>query len=142
MKNYPLTRGRTDQIMKPPALRLVPDYSQKRDALRDNCPVKAAIDVIRGRWKPSILFELHKGPKRFTELRTALPQVTAQTLATQLRQLEADEIITRTVFPEIPARVEYQLSDYGQTLSCVMGELDAWGTTYLARQRRRPAPRR
>ena len=123
-------------------MRSVSDYSQKRDALRDNCPVKAAIDVIRGRWKPSILHELHQGKKRFTELRVALPEVTAQTLSTQLRQLEADEIITRTVFPEIPARVEYQLSDYGQTLSCVMEELDAWGTTYLARQRRNPATRR
>ena len=117
-------------------MRPVTDYSQKRDALRDNCPVKAAIDVIRGRWKPSILRELHAGKKRFTELRTALPEVTAQTLSTQLRQLEADEIVTRTVFAEIPARVEYQLSNFGQTLSCVMEELDSWGTAYLARQRR------
>jgi DNA-binding HxlR family transcriptional regulator len=71
-----------------------------------------------------------------------LPEVTAQTLSTQLRQLEADEIVTRTIFPEIPARVEYQLSDYGQTLSCVMEELDAWGRTYLARQHRHSAARR
>ena len=115
-------------------MRSVSDFKQKRDTLRDGCPVKAAIDVIRGRWKPSILRELHEGKKRFTELREALPEVTAQTLSTQLRQLEADEIVTRTVFPEIPARVEYRLSDYGQTLSCVMEELDAWGQTYLARQ--------
>ena len=112
------------------------DYQQPQDALQDNCPVRAALDVIRGRWKPSILFELHNGRKRFTELRAALPQITAQTLSLQLRQLEADEIVTRTVYPEIPARVEYQLSDYGQTLSCVMEELDAWGRTYLARRRR------
>jgi len=123
-------------------MRPVSDYSQKRDPLRDNCPVKAAIDVIRGRWKPYILRELHEGQKRFTELRAALPQITAQTLSLQLRQLEADEIVTRTVFPEIPARVEYRLSDYGETLSCVMEELDAWGRTYLARQRRGSAARR
>jgi DNA-binding HxlR family transcriptional regulator len=117
--------------------RALADYSPKHDPLRDNCPVKAAIDVIRGRWKPHILRELHEGgPKRFTELRTALPQVTAQALSTQLRQLELDEIVTRTVFPEVPARVEYQLSEFGQTLSCVMAELDAWGTKYLARRRR------
>jgi DNA-binding HxlR family transcriptional regulator len=128
--------------MKLPDMRSVSQYSQKRDALRDNCPVKAAIDVIRGRWKPSILFELHEGKKRFTELRAALPQITAQTLSTQLRQLEADEIVTRTVFPDIPARVEYQLSDYGQTLSCVMEALDAWGKTYLARQRHNAPSRR
>lgn len=104
--------------------------------------MRAALDVIRGRWKPSILRELHEGKRRFTELRAALPQVTAQTLSTQLRQLESDEIVTRTVFPEMPARVEYQLSEYGQTLSCVMDELDAWGTTYLARRRRNTPGRR
>jgi DNA-binding HxlR family transcriptional regulator len=123
--------------MRPPA-----DYQQLHDALQDNCPVRAAIDVIRGRWKPSILFELHNGRKRFTELRAALPQITAQTLSLQLRQLEADEIVTRTVYPEVPARVEYQLSDYGQTLSCVMEELDDWGRTYLARRRRSVSRRR
>ena len=122
--------------MKLPNMRPASDHSQKRDVLQDNCPVRAALDVIRGRWKPSILFELHLGKKRFTELRAALPQITAQTLSLQLRQLEADEIVTRTVFPEIPARVEYKLSEYGQTLSCVMDELDAWGRTYLARRRR------
>lgn len=122
--------------MKRRYTRSAADYSQKHDALQENCPVRAALDVIRGRWKPSILFELHQGKKRFTELRAALPQITAQTLSLQLRQLEADEIVTRTVFPEIPARVEYELSEYGQTLSCVMDELDAWGQTYLARRRR------
>ena len=80
-------------------------YSQRFDKLRDNCPVRAALDVIRGRWKPLILFELRKGMKRFTELRDTLPEVTAQTLTLQLRQLEADDIITRTVYPEIPVRV-------------------------------------
>lgn len=128
--------GRIKWLTEHPFMSSLSDYSQKRDALRDNCPVKAAIDVIRGRWKPMILFELHQGKKRFTELRAALPEITAQTLSTQLRQLEADEIVARTVFPEVPARVEYQLSDYGQTLSCVMEELDAWGRTYLARRRR------
>lgn len=122
-------------------MRAITDYSQQRDTLRDNCPVKAAVDVIRGRWKPLILFELRDGRRRFTELRAALPQVTAQTLSLQLRQLEADEIVTRTVFPEVPARVEYELSEYGRTLSSVMEELDAWGRTYLARQRRRSSGR-
>ena len=128
--------------MKLSNMRSVSDYRQKRDVLHDNCPVKATIDVIRGRWKPSILFELHNGKKRFTELRAALPQIAAQTLSTQLRQLEADEIVTRTVFPEIPARVEYELSDYGQTLACVMDELEAWGKTYLVRQRRNASGQR
>ncbi len=115
------------------------DHRQKIDPLRDHCPVKAAIDVIRGRWKPSILHELRDGTKRFSELRAALPQVTAQILSVQLRQLEADEIVTRTVYPEIPARVEYELNAYGRTLSAVMDELEAWGENYLQRQQRNRA---
>jgi DNA-binding HxlR family transcriptional regulator len=120
-------------------MRSVSDHSQKLDKLRDNCPVKAAIDVIRGRWKPLILRELRDGTKRFTELRAALQEVTAQTLTLQLRQLEADEVVTRTIYPEIPARVEYQLSEYGRTLSKVMEELEAWGESYLDRQQRNRA---
>ncbi len=104
---------------------------QKIDKLQDDCPVRAALDVIQGRWKPSILCELQKGPRRFSQLQTALPQVAAQVLTVQLRQLEADRIVTRTIYPEIPARVEYELSPYGTTLSCIMDELEAWGKTYL-----------
>lgn len=118
------------------------DYAPKHDPVRDNCPVKAAIDVIRGRWKPHILHELHEGgPKRFSELRASLPQVTAQALSIQLRQLEADEIVTRTVYPEVPVRVEYALSEFGRTLSCVLEELDTWGTKYLARRKRNGSAR-
>jgi DNA-binding HxlR family transcriptional regulator len=118
------------------------DYIQKLDKLRDNCPVKAAIDVIRGRWKPSLLRELRDGTKRFTELRAALPEITAQTLTLQLRQLEADGVIVRTIYPEIPARVEYELSEYGHGLSKVMEELEAWGEEYLRRQPQNRASKR
>lgn len=107
---------------------------QKIDKLQDDCPVRAALDVIRGRWKPSILFELHKGPRRFTQIQVALPQVTAQALTVQLRQLEADRIVTRTVYAEIPARVEYELSEYGLTLSGIMDQLEIWGKTYLEKR--------
>ncbi len=110
------------------------DHSQKHDSLRESCAVKATLDVIRGRWKPSILQELHHGTKRYSELAEALPQIAAQVLTAQLRQLEADGVITRTVYPEVPARVEYQLSVHGQQLSAVMDELEAWGAKYLARQ--------
>ena len=114
----------------------VAEYHQKIDPLRDACPVKAAIDVIRGRWKPSIIHGLRDGTKRFSELRAELPSVTAQILSLQLRQLEADEIVIRTVYAEIPTRVEYALSEYGRTLSRVMDELEAWGTIYLQRPAR------
>ncbi|MES2921656.1 MAG: helix-turn-helix domain-containing protein [Verrucomicrobiota bacterium] len=110
------------------------DYRQQHDPLRQNCAVKAAIDVIRGRWKPSILWELHHGTKRYSEIAHAIPQITAQALTVQLRQLEADGVITRTVYAEVPARVEYQLSDDGRALSRVMDALEAWGGEYLERQ--------
>ena len=115
------------------------DYEQKLDSLRDNCPVKATIDVIRGRWKPSILWELSSGTKRFSQLQSALPRITAQALTVQLRQLEADGVVVRTVYPEIPTRVEYSLSEQGRALSLVMDQLQAWGTRYLARQSGHPS---
>jgi DNA-binding HxlR family transcriptional regulator len=117
-------------------MRLLSDYEQKVDVLRDSCPVKAAIDVIRGRWKPSILWELNCGTKRFSDLQAALPKIAAQVLTLQLRQLEADGVVVRIVYPEIPPRVEYSLSEDGRALSAVMDELEAWGTRYLELQAR------
>jgi DNA-binding HxlR family transcriptional regulator len=119
----------------------VVDYRQKTDYLRDGCAGRAAIDVVRGRWKPSILFHLKGEPKRFTELQEALAGITAQALTVQLRQLEADEIVHRMVYPEIPLRVEYSLSDLGRSLSDVMAQFEEWGAVYLRRQAARNAKR-
>lgn len=107
------------------------EYEQKIDRLQDGCPIKAAIDVIRGRWKPMILWELNSGTKRFSDLQAAQPEIAAQVLTVQLRQLEADGVIVRTVYPEIPARVEYALTDLGRALSTVMDQLESWGARYL-----------
>jgi len=112
-------------------------YEQKFDRLREDCPVRAALDVIRGRWKPSILFEVKDGRKRFGDLQSALPQISAQALTVQLRQLEADGVLVRTMYPEIPARVEYALSEHGSKLSAVMDQLEAWGIRHLKREARR-----
>ncbi len=112
------------------------DYEQKHDPLQDRCPVRAALDVIRGRWKPSILYHLCSGPKRFGDLKQSLPGATSQALTVQLRQLEADGIVSRTVYPEIPARVEYALTAEGCSLSAVMDQLELWGIAYLQRRGR------
>lgn len=112
------------------------DYQQKQDPLWDNCPVRAALDVIRGRWKPSILYEISAGSVRFGDLKEALPGITSQALTVQLRQLEADGVLTRTVYPEIPARVEYALTPSGRSLSDVMCKLDDWGRQYLEKSNR------
>src|SRR5260370_38700284 len=107
------------------------EYEQKIDKLHDGCPIKAAIDAIRGRWKTMILWELNGATKRFSELLAARPGIAAQVLTIQLRQLEADGIIMRTVYPEIPARVEYELTELGSALSAVMDQLEVWGARYL-----------
>jgi DNA-binding HxlR family transcriptional regulator len=110
------------------------DYSPKIDPLRDHCPVRAALDVLTGRWKPSILWELKDGSRRYSDLQAALPGISAQALTLQLRQLESDGILLRTVYPEIPARVEYSLTDHGLSLSHLMDELERWGIRHLERQ--------
>jgi DNA-binding HxlR family transcriptional regulator len=129
----------TLQTLSFASVKTAADYTQKRDPLQDNCPVRAALDVIRGRWKPSILLRLKPGPARFSEIHTALKGSTAQAITVQLRQLEADGVVSRTAFPEIPPRVEYALSPFGRTLSDLMDQLELWGTEYL---RRRSAPKK
>ncbi|QIF05464.1 helix-turn-helix domain-containing protein [Roseimicrobium sp. ORNL1] len=114
-------------------------YEQKHDRLADDCPVRAALDVIRGRWKPSILFELKTGRKRFSDIQSALPEVTAQALTVQLRQLEADGIVNRKVYAEVPQRVEYSLSKHGRALSNVMDALEKWGMEHQERERQAEA---
>ena len=116
-------------------MRSLEQYQQKIDPLQERCPVRAALDVIRGRWKPSILFELKAAPRRFSDLQCALRGITAQALSLQLRQLEADGVVARTVFAEqTPVRVEYSLTHDGQALSGVMDQLEEWGVGYLTRR--------
>jgi len=113
----------------------IPDrYAQPVDPLQDLCPTRAALDVIRGRWKPSILYVLADGTARFGTLQSRLPGVTAQALTVQLRQLEADGVVSRTVHAEIPVRVDYALTPLGHTLSDLMKQLETWGQEYLRRK--------
>src|SRR5215469_7365504 len=111
-----------------------PQYTRKIDWLQDQCPIKATVDVIGGRWKPLILFYLLGRPKRFSVLRKDIPGVTAQMLTLQLRQLEADGIVTRSVYAEVPVRVEYQLTTYGKTLSTLLQGMRKWGEQHLKRR--------
>lgn len=115
-------------------MKALADYLPKFDHLRDQCPVRVTLDVIRGRWKASILFELKSGPKRFSALQAELSGVTAQALTTQLRELEAEGIVERRVYPEVPVRVEYSLTEHGLSLSDVMDQLEEWGARHLQRR--------
>ena len=113
-----------------------PSYAQKIDWLQDQCPIKATVDVVGGRWKPLILFYLLNHPKRFSALRKDIPGVTAQMLTLQLRQLEADGIVSRSIHAEVPVRVEYELTPYGKTLSTLLRAMRKWGERHLDRRRR------
>ena len=95
------------------------------------CPVEACLEVIGGKWKGVILFHLLGGTRRFNELRRLMPAVTQRMLTRQLRELESDQIVERTVFPEVPPRVEYSLTDFGKTLEPILRMLQQWGTQYL-----------
>ena len=111
-----------------------PRYARKIDWLQDQCPIKATVDVIGGRWKPLILFYLLDQPKRFSALRKDIPGVTAQMLTLQLRQLEADGIVARSIHAEVPVRVEYRLTTYGRTLSTLLRDMRKWGEQHLNRR--------
>ncbi|MCM1989457.1 winged helix-turn-helix transcriptional regulator [Oceanirhabdus seepicola] len=94
--------------------------------------VKASLSVIGGKWKASILWNIHPNPMRFNELNRAIPEITKKMLVQQLRELEQDGIIHRTVHNVIPPKVEYSLTEYGETLCPIFKTLHDWGENHLA----------
>lgn len=97
------------------------------------CGVEAMIDVAGGKWKPVILHYLRGGTKRFGELRTAIGDITQRSLTLQLRELEEHGVVRREVFAEVPPRVEYSLTEFGQTLTPVLQAMKDWGDAYKQR---------
>jgi DNA-binding HxlR family transcriptional regulator len=95
-----------------------------------SCPVETTLAVIHGRWKVLIIHYLLEGVKRFGELHRALSGISHRTLTQQLRELEADRLIRRKVYPEVPPRVEYFLTPLGETLQPVLIAMHEWGETY------------
>ena len=97
----------------------------------DECPITATIDVIGGKWKPPIIWLLMKGPLRFGELSRSMPAIALKVLSRQLKELEADGIVIRKVYPEVPPRVEYSLSEKGESLRDIMFRLSAWSRKHI-----------
>jgi DNA-binding HxlR family transcriptional regulator len=91
------------------------------------CPLTATLQLIGGRWKTIILYTLTTGTKRFGEIAVRIPGISRKVLTEQLKELEADGLILREQYKEIPPRVEYSLTDLGQSLSSVFRELEKWG---------------
>ena len=100
---------------------------------RDRCPVYTAIRVVEGRWKPMIFRRLGEGSVGFGELRRSMPGVTIKVLRQQLRQLEADGLVARSVQQQPTLRVQYRLTAHGRTLGPVFEALWTWGVSHLAR---------
>lgn len=94
------------------------------------CPVELTLSAIGGKWKVLILWKLMDGTLRYSELRRALGDITHKMLAQQLRELEADGLIVRTVYPVIPPRVEYALSEAGDRIRPVIAAMSEWGMAY------------
>jgi DNA-binding HxlR family transcriptional regulator len=98
-----------------------------------SCGLDAAMDVVGGKWKALILWALGERTHRFGELRRALPGVSEKMLSQQLRELEADGIIHREVFDEVPPRVEYSLTQDGVALKAALAALGEWGERRIER---------
>jgi DNA-binding HxlR family transcriptional regulator len=95
------------------------------------CGLDAALAVIGGKWKPLVLYHLAHGTLRYGELRRAVGSVTHKVLIQQLKELEADGVVKRVDHGEIPPRVDYSLTKFGQTLASALAPLCQWGTDHV-----------
>ncbi len=101
------------------------------DNEKSSCPVTFCLSVIGGKWKPVILYCIANGVDRFGAMQRAVPGITKQMLTKQLRELEGDGLISRTVFAEVPPRVDYALTDVGRSILPVIEQMASWGTANM-----------
>jgi DNA-binding HxlR family transcriptional regulator len=107
-----------------------------RDLLDGPPPeIKAALKVLSGKWTLMILCQLSKRVARFNELKRTIPGITQHMLTTSLRELEANGLVQRTIFAEVPPRVEYRMTPHGRSLKPVIEALAHWGSLHLRRQK-------
>ncbi len=106
---------------------------------KTGCDVEATLSVMGGRWKAVLLCHLLGGRKRFGELRRLTPNATERMITLQLRELEADGVIARHAYAEVPPRVEYELTAFGRSLSGILEEMERWGRRFKKRERARDA---
>ncbi|WP_219226077.1 winged helix-turn-helix transcriptional regulator [Pedobacter antarcticus] len=98
--------------------------------INDGCGMALSMSVIGGRWKPAILCRLAYGTMRYGELKKSIDGISERMLVAQLREMEKDRIVQRIVYPEVPPRVEYQLTDLGRTMKPMLDAMSEWGNKY------------
>ena len=104
------------------------------------CPAHVTLRVIGGKWKLVILWHLWEETKRFSELKRAIPGITQRMLSQQLRELERDGVLLRKVYAQVPPKVEYSMSELGETLRPVITMMRSWGADYLQQRAAVTAP--
>jgi len=103
------------------------------DTQEFHCPIEATLTVLGGKWTPLVLWQLRDETLRFGALRRQIPGITKKMLSQRLQELEAAGVVHREAYAEVPPRVEYSLTDFGQTLRPVLESMCAWGVDYIER---------
>lgn len=106
---------------------------KNKDFNPNSCPVTHCLNLIGGKWKGVILYLIDLDCNRFSQLQRAIPQISKQMLVNQLRELEADGIIQREIYAEIPPRVEYRITPLGKSLFPIINAMKVWGLNHLSR---------
>ena len=102
------------------------------------CRVEDALGILVGKWKPIILLNLMKAvTKRFSDLKRSVPGITQKMLTNQLRELEEEDIITRKMYPQVPPKVEYSMTEYGKSLEPILVAMHDWGTAHTMHKMRK-----
>jgi DNA-binding HxlR family transcriptional regulator len=104
---------------------------KNKNFIPGNCPVGYTMNIIGGKWKPSIIHRIRTDRNRYSLLLKSIPEISKQTLTNQLRELEADGVINRVIFPEIPPRVEYSITDFGATLLPIIDSMYQWAKEHM-----------
>ena len=104
--------------------------TKRKHDINHECPLEVALDVVGGKWKGMVLYTLLNGTARFNEIRRAVPQATQRMMTMQLRELEADGVIHRKVYAEVPPKVEYSLTEFGLSLKPILLLMSDWGAQY------------
>ncbi|MEM6282438.1 MAG: helix-turn-helix domain-containing protein [Chloroflexota bacterium] len=104
----------------------------------ERCPIEFTLDVISGKWKPLIIYYLLEETRRFGELQRCIPQVNRRMLTKHLRELEADGIVHREVYKQVPPKVEYSLTEKGHSLRPILEMMLTWGESHVAEAKSEP----